>query len=38
MQIREIIRKMKMGIQKKILTSRYKKMGSGPPGKSQVVP
>ena len=35
-QIREVIRKMKMEIQKKIWTSRYNEIGSGPPGKSQV--
>ena len=37
MPIREIIRKMKMEIQKKISTSRYNEMGSGPPGKSQAI-
>ena len=37
MQILEIIRKMNMEIQKKIWTSRYNEMGSGPPGKSQVI-
>ena len=36
-QIREIICKMKMEIQKKIWTSRYNEMGSGPPGISQVI-
>ena len=36
-QIRKIISKMKMEIQKKIWTSRYNEMGSGPPGKSQVI-
>ena len=28
---------MKMEVQKKGLTSRYNEMGSGPPGKSQVI-
>ena len=36
-QIREIICKMKMEIQKKLSTSRYNEMGSGSPGKSQVI-
>ena len=31
------LRKMKMEIQKKIWSSRYNEMGSGPPGKSQVI-
>ena len=37
MQIHEVIRKMKMEIQKKIWTSRYIEMGTGPAGKSQVI-
>ena len=36
-QIHEIIRKMKMKFQKKIWTSRYNEIGSGPPGKTQVI-
>ena len=36
-QIRESISKMKMEIQKKIWTSRYNEIGSGPPATSQVI-